>query len=214
MNNLSSRTQILEKLHSSTQQQETIVISNETSIFNSITTSLEHCFKTELEEVSGTCILCKTIEEAIIHLQQILSEHKITSVFCRENNWINQLKKSGITVCVENNDFILTEAGLTSCEFLIARTGSVMVSSKTSGRQLNIYPPIHIVFAQKSQLVPNITDALKGLQEKYKGDIPSCISLVSGPSRTADIEKTLVLGAHGPKALYVFIYEKETFPVA
>lgn len=214
MNNLSSRKQILEKLYSSAQKQinNNLGLYDETSIFNPISTSLEDCFKKELEEVSGICILSKTREEAIIHFQKTLSENKINTVFCGEDIWIKRLKKSGVNVCVENNDFLSVEATVTSCEFLVARTGSVIVSSSAAGRQVNIYPPTHFIFAHKSQLVPYITDALKGIQEKYKGDIPSCISLVSGPSRTADIEKTLVLGAHGPKSLYVFIYEKETPP--
>ena len=52
-----------------------------------------------------------------------------------------------------------------------------------------------------------MTDALQALQEKYLGALPSLVSLISGPSRTADIEKTLVMGAHGPRELYVFIAE-------
>ena len=44
-----------------------------------------------------------------------------------------------------------------------------------------------------------------GIREKYKTRLPSQITLITGPSRTADIEKTLVLGAHGPKELHVFI---------
>jgi L-lactate dehydrogenase complex protein LldG len=89
-----------------------------------------------------------------------------------------------------------------------------MVSSGSeSGRQMNVYPPVHIILAKSGQLVAYPVDALQAILEKYKGDVPSCISLVSGPSRTADIEKTLVLGAHGPKALYVFIYDEESIKI-
>lgn len=89
------------------------------------------------------------------------------------------------------------------------RTGSAIISSNgNSGRQLNFYPPVHIIIANKSQIVDYLEDGLKAIQEKYgKQTLPSLISFISGPSRTADIEKTLVLGAHGPKTLHVFIYE-------
>jgi len=98
------------------------------------------------------------------------------------------------------------QAGITGCEFLIARTGSVVVSSASlSGRQMNVFPPVHIVLAHISQLVNLPEDALIAMQEKYGITLPSTISTITGPSRTADIEKTLVLGAHGPKEFIVFL---------
>jgi L-lactate dehydrogenase complex protein LldG len=98
--------------------------------------------------------------------------------------------------------------GITRCEYLIARLGTVMVSSRVSpGRKMTVFPEMHIVVAYTSQLVPDLKDALKNLRRKYEDDFPSVVTLVTGPSRTADIEKTLVLGAHGPKELYVFLIE-------
>ena len=80
-----------------------------------------------------------------------------------------------------------------------------MLSSKQgSGRSLSIFPPIHIVIAFASQLVEDIQDGLELVKKKY-ATLPSMICLTTGPSRTADIEKTLVLGAHGPKELVVFL---------
>ena len=84
-----------------------------------------------------------------------------------------------------------------------------MVSSKQpSGRRLNVFPESHIVIAYSSQLVPDIKDALKKMQEKYHNNLPSLITVITGPSRTADIEKTLVMGAHGPKQLYLFLIDE------
>ena len=83
-----------------------------------------------------------------------------------------------------------------------------MVSNgNAAGRRLSIYPHIHIVLAYTSQLVLDLKDGFKLLKDKYGSDLPSMISNITGPSRTADIEKTLVLGAHGPKELYVFLIE-------
>ena len=76
-----------------------------------------------------------------------------------------------------------------------------------AGRRLSIYPPVHIVLAYTSQLVPDLKDAFALLKSKYGNQIPSMITNVTGPSRTADIEKTLVLGAHGPKELFVFLLD-------
>jgi L-lactate dehydrogenase complex protein LldG len=72
---------------------------------------------------------------------------------------------------------------------------------------LGIFPPIHIVVAFASQILPDINDGLEFIKAKYHDSLPSMISLVTGASRTADIEKTLVLGAHGPKELAVFLVD-------
>jgi L-lactate dehydrogenase complex protein LldG len=94
------------------------------------------------------------------------------------------------------------------CEALIARNGSVMVSNQNAaGRRLSIFPHHHIVIARTGQMVLDLKDAFALLKNKYGNQIPSMISTITGPSRTADIEKTLVLGAHGPKELFVFLVE-------
>ena len=77
-------------------------------------------------------------------------------------------------------------------------------SSQGSGRRVFGHAPVHIVIGRASQVVNEIGDALSGIKGKY-GEMPSQVSLITGPSRTADIEKTLVLGAHGPRDLFVFL---------
>ena len=100
--------------------------------------------------------------------------------------------------------------GLTSCEALVARTGSLVVAPATaSGRRLSIYPDQHVVLARPSQVVAEIGDALRVMQQRYGAQLPSMLSLTTGPSRTADIEKTLVLGAHGPRRLTLFLLEDD-----
>ncbi len=94
--------------------------------------------------------------------------------------------------------------GLTSCAALVARTGSVLVSSgSASGRRLSIYPDQHIVLARPAQVVADIGEALA---RGVAGATSAMLSLTTGPSRTADIEKTLVLGAHGPRRLTLFLF--------
>jgi L-lactate dehydrogenase complex protein LldG len=113
-------------------------------------------------------------------------------------------------LAVINNEltWIQSEVGITTCDYLIARTGSVLyTSASASGRRLSIYPPHHIVVAYANQVVYDIEDGLRNLRIKYYKNFPSMVCLETGPSRTADIEKTLVLGAHGPKELTVFLID-------
>ena len=82
-----------------------------------------------------------------------------------------------------------------------------MSSAQLSGRTTSVYAPVHICIAYTRQLVYDVKDALQLLKEKYHNAIPSLITFATGPSRTADIEKTLVVGVHGPKEVYLFLVE-------
>lgn len=98
------------------------------------------------------------------------------------------------------------DGGVTACEALVAQTGSVLVTSRSSGgRALSVLPPHHIVVATREQLVPDLSAAFERVRRKYDGNFPSTISFITGPSRTGDIERILVLGAHGPKQLTVLL---------
>jgi L-lactate dehydrogenase complex protein LldG len=71
-----------------------------------------------------------------------------------------------------------------------------------------VYAPIHICIAYTKQLVYDVKDALQLIKSKYGNNLPSLISFATGPSRTADIEKTLVVGVHGTKEVYCFLVDE------
>lgn len=104
------------------------------------------------------------------------------------------------------SDLEQCDAGVTECDALIAQTGSVLVtSSSAGGRLLSVLPPHHVVLARREQLLPDLPAAFELLKQKYGASYPSMISFITGPSRTGDIERILVLGAHGPKKLTIFL---------
>src|SRR5205814_9820711 len=95
------------------------------------------------------------------------------------------------------------DISITSCESLVARTGSiVLTTAQASGRTVSVYAPVHICIAYTRQLVYDVKDALQLIKSTYADHLPSLISFTTGPSRTADIEKTLVVAVHGPKEVY------------
>jgi len=97
------------------------------------------------------------------------------------------------------------DAGISGCACLVAQTGGIMVTAASAGgRALSVLPPHHVVIASRSQLVGNLADAFAHLRESHK-EIPAFVSFITGPSRTGDIERILVLGAHGPKKLTVLL---------
>lgn len=118
----------------------------------------------------------------------------------------------GLPVCLTDRDYDVNElercdVGITECEALIAQTGSVLVTNRSSGgRALSVLPPHHVVLVRRDQLLRDLSSAFQFLKQKYQDNYPSMISFITGPSRTGDIERILVLGAHGPKKLTVFCF--------
>jgi len=104
------------------------------------------------------------------------------------------------------NELEACDAGITECDALVAQTGSVLVTNRSAGgRALSVLPPHHVVLARREQLLRDLPAAFGLLKTKYGGNYPSMISFITGPSRTGDIERILVLGAHGPKKLTIFL---------
>lgn len=175
-------------------------------VYFSIDKPLEEAFKENLEKVNGSVYLCASEEDVFQRLKKLIDRIKPSDICCSESAIQKQLLDHNVSFSVCNDLPETIEIGITSCEFLIAHTGSVMVSSALEGgRQLYVYPPVHVVIAQKEQVVDYLNAAYSAIQNKYGTNLPSQITLITGPSRTADIEKTLVMGAHGPRELHVFV---------
>jgi len=104
------------------------------------------------------------------------------------------------------NELESCDVGITECDALIAQTGSVLVTGRSAGgRALSVLPPHHVVLARRDQLIADLPDAFALLKQKCGANYPSFISFITGPSRTGDIERILVLGAHGPRKLSIFL---------
>lgn len=201
----SAREEILNKLKSAVHLVPEKPDFNE-PIYHSIDEPLELAFKENIEKVNGFVYLFQSEKELYKGLKEFLGSMEKEKIYCNEDEISDKLNSFEIQFQQSSECSKDIEVGITGCEFLIAHTGSIMVSSaQKGGRQMFVYPPVHIVIAKKNQLVDYLEQAYSKIQEKYKNDLPSQIALITGPSRTADIEKTLVLGAHGPRELRVFM---------
>ena len=98
-----------------------------------------------------------------------------------------------------------SQATITLVEALIAQTGSILVSAACGGRGASVVAPCHIAFATLDQLVPDLETALGNASRQGILEKNSFACVISGSSRTADIEKILVQGAHGPRRLVVVV---------
>jgi L-lactate dehydrogenase complex protein LldG len=177
------------------------------SVFAAPTQENEIEFAENFGRIQGRFLYCANNEELIRQLKELVTLQAWAQIFCRESNLLPLLREplKGLLMA---EDLPEADVSITGCEALIARTGSILMSSgQDSGRLVSVYAPVHICIAWTNQLVYDIREGLDILMEKYKNKIPSFITMASGPSRTADIEKTLVVGVHGPKDVYVFLVD-------
>jgi L-lactate utilization protein LutC len=102
----------------------------------------------------------------------------------------------------ERDAFFAADVGISGVDYLIAETGSIItLAAPTEPRSLSLLPPVHIAVADRSQLLPDLFDLFAALPTPP----PSCVSVITGPSKTGDIELRLVTGVHGPGEVHVVL---------
>ncbi len=211
MNELTSKEKILKKVRNALKVSSEApypITDNAENIYAFDEEIAEVSFAKSFKNLGGNFIYCTDEKEFCKNLNHLKSIYSLNSIFCKEKNIIEILNKNNIlyTSAAEKSlkDY---DCSLTNCEFLISRTGSIIISaSDKTSRRTFFTSPFHFVVAYSSQVTKDLDDALNKVKFKYK-KLPSFISIISGPSRTADIEKTLVVGAHGPKEIFLFFID-------
>lgn len=179
-----------------------------TSVYKPGRQELEVEFGEQFSKLLGKFVYCADVEELESQLATIIMHNKWEKLFFREDEMRTVFSESFMKKD-SYPDLANADAAITTCEALVARTGSIILSSaQRSGRTTSVYAAIHICIAFTDQLVYDVKDGLQLIKERYAGRIPSLITFATGPSRTADIEKTLVVGVHGPREVYVFLVER------
>lgn len=156
---------------------------------------------------------------AVLHtLQSILQSHHARRILLSRGGLIDELslprklRDAGLEVkSVDETqydpreDFFAAEVGITNVHRLIAETGTVvMAANPNEPRSASLLPPVHICLADRSQLLPDLFD-LFDLFSPTATFPPSCLTLITGPSKTGDIELKLVTGVHGPGEIHVIL---------
>ena len=167
-------------------------------------------FQKNAVELRADFILVKNPEELAVQLVKIsraeqwtkVASHKgvLTDAACRALG----LPTLRTDAPYDKLELEKCDAGISECDALVAQTGSVLVTTRSAGgRALSVLPPHHVVLARTAQMLPGLPEAFALLKTKYGQAFPSLMSFITGPSRTGDIERILVLGAHGPKKLTI-----------
>jgi len=180
-------------------------------------------FKSELTRVGGRFHRATTVESAFQYIEQVASVRQAKTIIAWETQVIDdldlsgELEEKGIEVLTETADreFIPTAAvsdvGVSGIDFALADTGTlVLLARKGQARSISLLPPVHIAVMKPEQVLSGLSDLfplLRGEAEAEGRDLSSAITFITGPSRTADIELTLVVGVHGPQQLHVVLLD-------
>ena len=163
-------------------------------------------FRVNLESVSGICsvvtdetqaanVVAATIAQTAS--QRIaISDSQLVRNLVRSNGEVEVIKKAPKEILFD------CDIGITSAQWAIAETGTlVLESEKESHRLTSLVPPIHLCILKADSLRQSLGEIL----ELTSGDLSRTITLITGASRTSDIELTLAIGVHGPRELHVIV---------
>ena len=167
-------------------------------------------FAQNFKAIGGIFIYLENEDEFGECLRQLSPENGWEPLWCTSPAMQEILKRYGIAYTEspvrEPKKKIV---GLTGCECLVAKTGSVLLSDTVAnGRDVYALSDVLLVFATTDQIVGGLKEAFRCVKKRYGNKMPAQLTFVTGPSRTTDIEQTLVIGAHGIRQVAVFLVEK------
>ena len=166
-------------------------------------------FASNFTQAHGQFVYCDNKFDFLDKLLTLIERRKLKNIHCWEDDLQVQLKDIGVNFSDDKKNIDKALVGITSCESLVARTGSILLSSVKNGRAISIFPHTHIVVANTSQVVMELKDAMQLIKNTYGRGTPSMLSFTTGPSRTKELDNTTVIGAHGPKELFVFLIDNQ-----
>lgn len=167
-------------------------------------------FVQHFQEQDGIFIYIESEAEFAECINQLAPQNGWDPLWCTSPTMQAVLKRNGIGFTTEaQHDMKQKLVSLTDCECLVAQTGSIVLSDTlTQTRSAYAEPDVLLVYATTKQIVSGLKEAFSLMKKKYRGSMPSQLSLVTGPSRSTDIEQTMVIGACGIRQVAVFLVEE------
>jgi L-lactate dehydrogenase complex protein LldG len=167
-------------------------------------------FQKECAANSTECILAPNVTGAEEALRGVLASVPPGEIYVQDAPALHRIvhglnDRHGVRWSSEGPPGESSVATVTTVECLIASIGSMLLASSAGGRGASIIAPVHVAVASESQLEPDLESALARVKRSGVAERSSSLFLITGSSRTADIEKILVLGAHGPRRLIVIL---------
>ena len=168
-------------------------------------------FVQNFKEHGGIFIYLESEAEFAECLKQLAPENEWEPLWCTSPAMQSQLAKYGMSYTESKEREPKQKlVSLVDCECLVAQMGSIILSDAlTKTREAYALPDILLVYATTEQIMPGMRAAFKMMKKKYANEKPSQMTIITGPSRSTDIEQTLVIGASGVRQVAVFLVDEE-----
>lgn len=180
-------------------------------------------FEAELTRIGGRCYHASSVELACGYVERIAVERHAKTIVGWESlindgfDFRDRFERRGIqfktavTAGEVVRDVADADVGVTDVDYALAETGSlVLLTGIGRARSVSLLPSVHVAFVKPSQIIPGFDELFAALVRDHPSDavsLGSAVTFITGPSRTADIELTLVLGVHGPQELHVVLLD-------
>ena len=215
-----ARSHILSKLRTALEQGVPFPAAEKVSGTTPVTSldanqSLVDRFIKEVERFKGIIHSVDSADAGLAALRKVLTENQVQRAMAWDAAYLpfdgvhEMLASAGIEIVAGSNEIVETaQAGITGCDWAIAATGTLVLSSGAGrSRMASLLPPIHIALMRSSQLIPRLEDWVAGRYADRLQQLrtSSNITLITGSSRTSDIEMQPVFGVHGPLQMHIVV---------
>lgn len=189
-----------------------------------VDTELCQAMAAEVELVGGAAHLVDDAQQAKSVLGELLGQYQVKSALCWQHETLERIglcdlleslevsllthdSLVGLSPHEQRSRMLAADIGISSADRAIAETGTLLVCAKAGQeRAASLLPPVHVAIIERRQIVPDLIDALQPFASQSES-MPSNISLITGPSKTGDIELQLTTGVHGPGKWHVIIMQ-------
>ena len=168
-------------------------------------------FRESLEAVNGSCTIVADEAAAALSLKQVIELNQLHRIAVSDSPIVGRLKQQveGTTEVLSNAEpeaLFDCDGGITSAQWAIAETGTLVLETKSERHRLvSLVPAMHIAILAAGQILGTMAEALEAVSTA--GELSRTVTFITGPSRTSDIELTLAIGVHGPARLHVIVIE-------
>ncbi len=180
-------------------------------------------FGSEVNAVGGQTFVVPDIQATRRQLSELLADANAKSAVCWQHPLLDRIELAELLSATEislldhallskmpederRENLLRCDVGITSCDFAIAETGTLMMCSQPGHERVaSLLPPTHIAIVEQRQIVPDLIDAIGLLHQRGAESLPSNVTFITGPSKTGDIELQLTTGVHGPGKWLVIV---------
>lgn len=187
-------------------------------------------FVSEVAKVGGRAVSVSSMEAARTEAANVFRTYEPRSALCWRHpvldrfglvDWLYQQRVSQVdskslarlSPSEQRSDMLAADIGITSCTWALAETGSLVMAHDTDNERVaSLVPPVYLAIVSREQIVADLFDVYDRLGERFAerkdGRWPSNVTLITGPSKTGDIESNLVVGVHGPGKWHVIVVDE------